>query len=150
MIQGIKAIIFDWGRTIYDKDNEVLFPETREVLEYCSKKYKLVIISLAVDGDIEGRFAIMDKFDIRKYFEFALFHVSDKESLGRNALGNINLPPEQILAVDDRMKRMSWAISRGLKTVWIQKGKFADELPDEDTGQPTHTIYSLKELINLI
>jgi len=149
-LEGIKAIIFDWGRTIYDKDNERLFLETKEVLEYCAKKYTLAIVSLAIDDDIEGRFVKLDAYDIRKYFKFALFHASDKDSSFRNAIGNLNLKPEQILVVDDRIKRSSWCIKRGCKVIWIQKGKFANELPDDITGFPHLTVKSLKEIINFI
>lgn len=150
ILESIKAIIFDWGRTIYDKDNERLFPETKEVLEYCAKKYTLAIVSLAVDDHIEGRFEKLDNYDIRKYFKFALFHVSDKDSLFRNAIGNLNLKPEEILVVDDRIKRSSWCIKRGCKVIWIQKGKFENELPDSSTGFPTLTVKSLKEIIDFL
>ncbi len=146
----IKAIIFDWGRTIYDKENEKLFSETKEVLKYCSKKYILAIVSLAIDGDIEGRFKKMDEYDIRQYFKFALFHISDKDSLFRNAVGNLNFPPSEILVVDDRMKRIGWPIKNGCKTIWIKKGKFENELPDEITGKPTFVVKSLVEILKLL
>lgn len=149
-MNNIKAVIFDWGRTIYDKDNERLFPETVEVLEYCASKYSLCIVSLAIDDDIEGRFVKLDKYEIRKYFKFALFHVSDKDSLFRNAVGNLNVPNNQIAVVDDRMKRLAWSIQHGLQTVWVQKGKFADELPSEETGQPKFTIKELAELRKIL
>ena len=150
MTENIKAIIFDWGRTIYDKDNEMLFPETLEVLEYCAKKYTLVVVSLATDGDIEGRFKKLDTFGIRKFFQFALFHVADKDSLLRNTVGNLQLDPSEILVVDDRIKRLEWSIKNGLKTVWIKKGKFEHELPDSSTGNPNYTLSSLQELLIII
>ncbi len=146
----IKAIIFDWGRTLYDKENERLFPETNKVLTYCGKRYKLAIVSLAVDGDIEGRFRLIDEYTIREHFQFMLFHEKDKDSLFRNALGNFGLAPKQVLVVDDRMKRLQWAIQQGCKTVWIKKGKFSKEEPDAITGFPTHTITSLQELLGIV
>ena len=149
-MKNIKAIIFDWGRTIYDKDNERLFPETKDVLDYCVKKYKLAIVSLAVDGNLEGRFQKLDKYDIRKHFKLSLFHFSDKDSLFRNAVGNLNLNTDQVLVIDDRIRRLEWPIKNGCKTVWIQKGKFENELPDETTGFPTLKVKSLKEIINYI
>ncbi|MCP6719955.1 MAG: hypothetical protein KJI72_01335 [Patescibacteria group bacterium] len=145
MIENIRAIIFDWGRTIYDKENERLFPETKEVLEYASKKHPLAVVSLAIDDDIEGRFEKMDEYDIRKYFRFALFHISDKDSLFRNAFGNFKFKPEEILVIDDIMRRLQFPIAEGCKTIWIQRGKFANELPNETTGYPTVTVKSLKE-----
>lgn len=145
----IKAVIFDWGRTIYDKENEALFPETIKVLEYFSKKYPLAIVSLAIDGDIEGRFAKIDKYDLKKYFKFILFHISDKDSLFKKAFKDFNLAPNEILVVDDYMKRLAFPIKSGCITVWIKKGKFADQLPNKEIGEPTYTINNLSEILDL-
>ncbi len=147
---AIKAVIFDWGRTIYDKENEALFPETKETLGYCSKKYPLAIVSLAVDNDIEGRFSKLDRYDIRKYFKLALFHISDKDSLFRNAVGNLGCSPEEVAVVDDRMRRLAWPIKHGCTVLWLCRGKFANELPDEASGKPTHTISSLDEVKKIL
>ncbi|MFA6467162.1 MAG: HAD hydrolase-like protein [Patescibacteria group bacterium] len=146
----IKAIIFDWGRTIYDKENERLFPETQSVLKYCFKKYNLSIVSLATDDDIEGRFAKIDKYDIRKYFKFILFHVNDKESLLRNTIGNLNIKPEEIMVIDDRIKRLSFPIKIGCQTIWIKKGKFFNEEPDSESGKPDYIVKSLEEVLKIL
>lgn len=146
----IKAIIFDWGRTIYDKENEKLFLETKKVLQYCFEKYDLALVSLAIDDDIEGRFSKIDEYDIRKYFKFMLFHASDKNSLFRNAIGNLNLKPQEILVVDDMMRRLAFPISLACQTIWIQKGKFMKEAPNEQTGKPTHIVGSLEEILEII
>ena len=146
----IQAIIFDWGRTIYDKEHATLFLETKKVLKYCFEKYDLALVSLAIDDDIEGRFSKIDKYGIRKYFKFMLFHVSDKDSLFRNAIGNLKLKPQEILVVDDRMCRLAFPISLGCQTIWIRKGKFMGEVPDEHTGNPAHIINSLEEILEII
>ena len=146
----IKAIIFDWGRTIYDKENRKLFPETQSVLEYCFKKYNLSIVSLATDNDIEGRFELINRFGIGKYFKLILFHLADKESLLRNAIGNLNLKPEDIIVIDDRIKRLSFPIKIGCKTIWIKKGKFSDEEPDSESGKPDYIVESLEEVLNIL
>ena len=146
----IKAIIFDWGRTIYDKENEELFLETKKVLQHCFEKYDLALVSLAIDDDIEGRFNKIDEYDIRKYFKFMLFHVSDKNSLFRNAIGNLKLKPQEILVVDDMMRRLAFPISLGCQTIWVRKGKFAIEDPNDKTGNPNHIVSCLAEILNII
>ncbi|MBI3984921.1 MAG: HAD family hydrolase [Candidatus Levybacteria bacterium] len=145
----IKAVIFDWGRTIYDKENENIFAQTPAVLEYFSKKYKVVVVSLATDGDIETRFAKIEKYGLWKYLAFALFHKNDKDALFRNAFGNLRLNPEEILVVDDYMKRLEFPIKAGCKAIWIKKGKFADFLPNEETGKPNYIINNLSEILDL-
>jgi len=51
----IKAVIFDWGRTLYDNENNDLFPDAKEILEYLSKKYKLAIVSMANSEEAQKR-----------------------------------------------------------------------------------------------
>ena len=175
-MEGIRAIIFDWGRTLYDNDNNWLFPETKEVLEYCVQKYKLAVVSIAAQGESEERFAKLSLLGIRHYFQIALF--SDKGSaaheiagfsladttqemidriafrqkmfLGRNAIGNLGVKPHEAVVVDDRARRIGWAIALGCKTIWIQKGKFAHELPNKETGHPTTTVKSLAEIMKFL
>ena len=150
-MNNIKAVIFDWGRTIYDKDHEQLFPDTKSTLEFLFAKYRLYIVSLAIDDDIEGRFGLLDKFKIRQYFKFSLFHLSDKDTLFRNVAGNLNIPYNQIAIVDDRTIRgIKWGNSKGCLTVWLQKGKFASEHPNEETGEPNYIIKELSELKRIL
>ncbi|MDE1846626.1 MAG: HAD family hydrolase [Candidatus Micrarchaeota archaeon] len=144
-----KAIIFDWGRTLYDKENGRLFPETKEVVESCAKKYELAIVSLSVDGDIEDRFEKLKNYDLRKSFRFALFHPSDKDTLFRNAIGNLDLEAREVMIVDDRIKRLRWGIENGCQTIWIRKGKYAGELPNGE-GNPTYTVDSLREILRIV
>jgi FMN phosphatase YigB (HAD superfamily) len=146
----IKTIVFDWGRTIYDKENEKLFSETKNVLEYCSGKYDLAVVSLAIDDNIEGRFSKIDEYDIRKYFKVILFHVNDKESLLRNTIGNLNIKAEEVMVIDDRIKRLSFPIKIGCQTIWIKKGKFSNEEPDNQSGKPDYIVESLEEILNIL
>lgn len=146
----IKAVIFDWGRTLYDKEEGKLFSSTKRLLSFCYKRYPLCIVSLASDDDMEKRFALLDKYKIRKYFKFALFHSSDKDSLFRNAVGNFGLKPNQVLIVDDRIKRLGWGIKNGCKTIWIKKGKYENEKIDPKVGKPTLIASNLDEALELI
>ncbi|HEV8601287.1 MAG TPA: hypothetical protein VGQ87_01675 [Patescibacteria group bacterium] len=150
-MKGIKAILFDWDRTLYDKDNKQLFPETVEVLEYCLKKYKtLTIVSLAIDGDINGRVNDIEKFGLNKYFKEVLFDVFDKDLLYSTVLKKLSLKPEEVLVIDDRIKRLSWPIRHGCWTIWLKKGNFSDEMPDASTGLPNYKVESLGEIMKII
>jgi len=39
---------------------------------------------------------------------------------------------------------------RGATTVWFQNGKFADLVPNDETGDPDFTIHSLSELPKIL
>ena len=146
----INTIIFDWGRTLYNNETGDLFPETIEVLGYCTDKYELGMVSLVSDGKIKARMEKVNSFNLNKYFSFSLFDTENKDKLFQEALIKLNLKPEEIMVVDDRIKRMSWPIQNGLKTCWLKRGKFANEVPDIETGEPTFIITNLKEVLNHI
>ena len=76
---------------------------------------------------------------------------NDKDKSFDEVVSRLDLPRSSILIVDDRMLRgIKYGNFRGHPTVWLQKGKFADELPDEKTKMPTFTIRSLDELSKII
>ena len=149
-MEPIKAIIFDWGRTLYNRETGEPFPEAYEVLEYCSKNYRLAIVSLGLLGDMEERIEKINKFKFDKYFEFISFTTTNKDTAFRDSTTKFNLEPKEILIVDDRIFRLIWPMANGFKTCWLKQGKFAGELPTLETGNPTFTILNLKELHNII
>ncbi|MDD5050524.1 MAG: HAD hydrolase-like protein [Candidatus Pacebacteria bacterium] len=145
-------IIFDWGRTLYDAENADLFPDTIEILEYLKNKYRLAIVSLAKkDGDIERRKAIVKEKDLEKYFEYIAFTDEDKDALYEKTVHQFKMKPEKTVIIDDRMFRgIQWGNKFGATTIWLQKGKFENELANEETGLPTFTIKNLKELRTIL
>jgi FMN phosphatase YigB (HAD superfamily) len=146
----IKAIIFDWGRTLYDSENHHLFPQTKRILESLKKHYILAIVSLASDGNLERRREILHSSGIEQYFSIIHFAQSDKESLYERTLAELALQPQEVAVVDDRTVRgIRWGNKRGATTIWLKKGKFSSEEPDNDTGMPHHIISNIEELENL-
>ena len=142
-MEPIKAIIFDWGRTLYNRETGEPFPEAYEVLEYCSKNYRLAIVSLGLLGDMEERIEKINKFKFDKAYNVS-------RTAFRDSTTKFNLEPKEILIVDDRIFRLIWPMANGFKTCWLKQGKFAGELPTLETGNPTFTILNLKELHNII
>lgn len=147
----IKAIILDWGRTLYDRENDWLFPEAEQLLDYLSKKYKLAIVSLATNELPEERQRLIRDLGIADYFEMILIDSKDKDQMYEQVLQQLEITPQELAVVDDRVIRgICWGNRKGAKTIWFKKGKFSDELPNEQTGNPDHTIGDLKELYNLL
>lgn len=158
MIHGthnIKAIIFDWGRTLFDSELKKEFPESEDVVSFCAGKgYVLAVASLfsvhAVVG-LEERIKQIEKSPLRKYFSYALVTDKDKDIILEEIVSKLKFTREEILIVDDRAVRgIKYGNLRGHPTVWLQKGKFENELPNEETGMPTFTIHSLPELKNIL
>ncbi len=149
-MKTIKAIIFDWGRTLYDSENQELFPGTEKVLQFLSKLYLLVVVSLASDGNIEKRIQVLHECGIEKYFAAVYFAQNDKDSLYAIALSRLLLTPREVVIVDDRAIRgIKWGNAHGATTIWLRRGKFMHEEPDQETGPPTYVISTLEEICSL-
>ena len=146
-----KLIIFDWGRTLFDNDNNMLFPETKELVAHLAKNYTLAIVSLAKDGDFERRWRVIRNENLEPHFASILFTAGDKDALYAETLTELAVAPQDTTIVDDRTLRgIAWGNKNGARTIWVKKGKFADELPNETTGEPTHTIRRLDELYSIL
>ena len=146
----IRAIIFDWGRTLYDSESQALFPQTKNVLQILSRQYVLAIVSLASDGNIERRQQTLQTYDIKKYFTSIHFAQNGKDRLYTIALSTLALPPQEVAIVDDRVIRgIRWGNIHGAMTIWVKQGKFMHEEPNDETGMPTYTIRNLEEICSL-
>ncbi len=142
-----KVILFDWGRTLYDPETKELFPGVTTLLCALSARYTLAIVCLATDGDYERRRRVMQENDIERLFSGIYMAEEGKDKLYENALLELGFQAEQAVVVDDRAVRgIRWGAQRGAQTVWVCRGKFAEERPTAETGYPTHTIQDITEL----
>jgi FMN phosphatase YigB (HAD superfamily) len=75
----------------------------------------------------------------------------DKDLIFDEIVNKLDLPRDEILIVDDRIIRgIRYGNKNGHPTVWFQNDKFADELPNKDTKEPTYMIHSLLELKEIL
>ncbi len=154
----IKAIIFDWARTLYDVENEKEFDDAEDILIYCkTKNYRLGLVSLVdkeesiIDTTIKSRNQQIDNSPLKKYFEKILITDGNKDLIIKEMIKYFNFLNNEILIVDDRtMRGVRYGDKHGCQTAWLQKGTFKDQLPNQETGIPTYTIKSLSELKNII
>ena len=149
----IKAIIFDWGRTLYDSEQGRLMSGMSDVLPTLAQRYKLAIVSL-VSGEYERRSAerrqILRNSGSESCFAAVRFVAADKDSAYAETLAELCVRSEEAAIVDDRVRRgIAWGNQHGALTVWLCRGRFAAELPDAATGAPAHTIGELSELARI-
>jgi FMN phosphatase YigB (HAD superfamily) len=150
---NIKTVIFDWGRTLWDPDQGDFFPGAEELLNNFSTRYQLILVPLASKGEEEivRRRQILADRGFEKYFAEIVFVPSEKDEAYASVFRKYNFVPNEVVIVDDRMIRgIAWGNRVGAHTVWFQNGKFKDELPDKETGDPTHTITCLLDLKELL
>lgn len=156
MQMNIKAIIFDWGRTLFDVDDKKEELDAEEVLSYLKQKgYKICVASLArpLTGDsTDERKKQIENSLLSKYIDMLeVSEAKEKDDILDDLVKALGLKKEEILFVDDRIvKSIKYGNRNGHPTAWLQKGRFANELPDSETGDPTFIISTLSELKSLI
>ncbi|HEY4496793.1 MAG TPA: HAD hydrolase-like protein, partial [Candidatus Paceibacterota bacterium] len=136
-------------------------PDGKEILEHCKDKgYKLALAVIA--SEFEERKKQIGESGLAGFFEIIRIAPITKEQIwdhGINVKDRLydeimnewDFKPEEVLIVDDRMFRgIKHGNKNGHPTVWVRNGKFAHEIPNKETGEPTYIINSVKELRDLI
>lgn len=132
---------------MHDPETDTLFPGVFELIRELSKDYLLVLISLAVTASSEKRRESIEESGIAKYFKLILVNEENKDEMYERALAELGVKPEEVAVVDDQVCRgIRWGNSRGAMTIWLKRGKFADELPTKETGDPAQVIGDIREL----
>lgn len=143
-MQNIKLIIFDLGGTLKVSRVKELFPETKEVLDKLSKKYRLVI------GANQPIYAhdFLEEFDIKKYFEKVYLSVEvgyekPDPRFFQYILRGLNLDASEVVMIgDDYRNDIEPAKSLGIKTIWVNYL--------EQEGEADFVISNLKEILEIL
>jgi FMN phosphatase YigB (HAD superfamily) len=147
MASKVRAVLFDWGRTLYDTEANNLFSGVSEMLRELSKRFDLVLVSLAKNDSPEERRKKIEASGIAGYFKFVFIGGEDKDAMYEEALLKLNLQAAEVIIVDDRMIRgIAWGNRVGATTVWFRNGKFSDEVSTKETGNPTFVVGTITEL----
>jgi len=132
---------------LYNPDADALYEGVSELINDLAKRYTLVLVSLAKSDTPQGRRQKIQESGIAQYFKMILVGGEDKNEMYEKVLTDMKIKSEEVLIVDDRTVRgIAWGNRRGATTVWLRRGKFADELPTKETGNPTFTINDVTEL----
>ncbi|MGM0565684.1 MAG: tRNA pseudouridine(55) synthase TruB [Bacteroidota bacterium] len=143
---NVKAVIFDFNRTLYDPEKENLMEGARRLLNSLKKRgIKMALLSVTSSGDREQLIASLD---LHSYFEETLVLSGNKEPEHFVELSQkMQVDPEKCLVIGDRIKQeIHSANLAGMKTCWLQRGKFKKEKPDIQDEKPDYTINNLHEV----
>ncbi len=145
----MKAIMFDWIGTLYER-NIGLFPYSERVLSQLKTRYKLGLVSLAKSG-ISVRKAELEQSGIMHMFDSVIIDTSKTQDHYLRCMEQMGTTPETTAIVDDRTQRgIKIGNQLGCQTFWIQKGEYANETPNEETGEPTFRIDSIEDLVKML
>jgi len=128
-----------------------LMPNAKEILDYFKEKgYKIVLMT---NAGIYSANYIIDRFDLRKYFDLVVIseEVGEEKSTGlafKITLDKLNLKPEEVIVVGDSIEEdVAGARLVGIKTVRFDfdRAESCDEGEEAD-----HLIHDLAELKKII
>lgn len=145
----MEGIIFDWVGTLYER-NKGLFPYSERILRELKPQYRLGMVSLARDG-IEARAAELSSSGLMGLFDSVVIDTSKTPKQYLRCMEELGVTPQETSIVDDRAVRgIQVGNLLGCRTFWIQIGEYAHEMPDSETGEPTHRIDSVEDLLRIL
>ena len=133
-------------------DLEVLYPDTKELLQRLSQKYKIGIIANQ-DFGTEQR---LTDFNVHQYINLVI--ASAEEGVAKPdlrifqiALARADCKPEEAIMVGDRIDNDIIPANKiGMTTVWIKHGFGGYAELKEIEEHPDYTINNLNDLLNLL
>ena len=132
-------------------DLEVLYPDTKELLQRLSQKYKIGIIANQ-DFGTEQR---LTDFNVYQYINLVI--ASAEEGVAKPdlrifqiALDRANCKPEEAVMVGDRIDNDIIPANKiGMTTVWIKQGLGSYAEPKTVEEQPDYIVNNLAEITEL-
>ena len=145
----IKGIIFDWVETLSEGSRKP-FSYSEKVLKELKPKYKLGLVSLAGHGNNERREDIKIS-GLKSYFCSVIIETIKNSEMYLRCMKEMGTIPKTTAIVDDRTVRgIKIGNELGCETFWVKRGPYENELPNEETGQPTHIIKSVEDLLTIL
>lgn len=149
-ITGIDAVQFSVDYLKYLSQNNYLLDDARDIVEKCSKKYEIVIVTNGLASVQNPRF---NKSELKKYFS----HIVISEEIGSAkpekeifdyTFELLNFPSkESVLIIGDNLSSdIKGGEKYGIDTCWIN----AKNAENHTDIKPTYEIKELNELKNIL
>lgn len=141
-----KVIIFDFKRTVFDPGTGKLLPGTKSVLQILKNRgFNLYLIS-------HGSFprGLIDSLGIGQFFTDVV--ISKKKSIKdfEKIVSSNKVDIDASFVVGDRIKsEIAFGNSLGFKTIWVKRGKFADEVPNDSGELPNATVRNIEGVLEI-
>ena len=149
----IMSVAKDYGVKVpaWRHDLEVLYPDTKELLQRLSQKYKIGIIANQ-DFGTEQR---LTDFNVHQYINLVI--ASAEEGVAKPdlrifqiALARADCKPEEAIMVGDRIDNDIIPANKiGMTTVWIKQGFGSYAEPKTVEEQPDYIVNNLAEITEL-
>lgn len=143
--------LWEYGRDGYINayfDKLIAYPDVLETLERLKDK-KLVLIT---EGTYKQQNKKIDILGVRNYFEHIFIpEIGKKESYFLRALDILDIDPEEILVIGDRVDReIKIGNKLGMKTVRLMRGLHSFVNPEDDLERADFEIKDFNEVFDII
>ena len=140
----MKAIIFDFSRTLYDRDKEKLYPGAKElVARFKVRGVKTFLISR---GD-QLRKSLVASLGLGELMDEVLVVCKKDTEIYTDLLKRWNIQVNQTVVVGDKIRGDIVVGNRaGCITIRVQQGKYADEVPNNPEEEPLYTVENIPAL----
>lgn len=142
-----KAIVFDFGRTIYDPDSDRLVPGALELLNQAhAQGYICLLLTKAGPGRLEQLKAL----GLTDLFDDIVITTQKSVAVFQEFANRFGIDTSRSFVIGDRAQNeLAFGAEAGWPTIWFRSGKFRDEMP-LPAYPPTLTVTTLAEATALI
>jgi ribonucleotide monophosphatase NagD (HAD superfamily) len=147
-----EAVIFDYNRTLVrgEETPPIFFPETTSVLKILKDRgIKMAVVSVG-----ENPSQRLQEFELLRLADYiSVFKIVGKDERKdlQPVLDELQVEAKACVVVGDRIKKEITEGNRvGATTVWLQQGKFAEELPETSEETPDFIIKTLSQLVPIL
>lgn len=145
-----KGIAFDWVGTLYKRDRGLFSDSERVLCELKQRGYRLGLVSLA-KGGVEKRNQELESSGLKPLLDVVIIEETKGTEQYLRCMEALGTTSQTTTVVDDRTIRgIQIGNQLGCQTIWIQTGEYAHEAPTLQTGEPTHRIDSLEQLLDIL
>lgn len=115
--------------------------------ELHARGYKLYLVSRKENNRAE----LVKQLGIDKYFSDVTFLPEKTQEALKDFTEKNAISPNESFVVGDRTcEEIAIGNLLGIRTIWFQNGKFANELPQSKKEDPTFRVTNLKEILNIV
>ena len=141
----MKAVIFDFNRTLYDPETGAFVPGAIKCVEALKKDGALLFL---IGKGTNERAELISELGLHRYFDEII--IKEEKELADFEYLKKKYPEADFYAIGDRVKKeIRFGNACGFKTIWLKRGKFASELPEGPGEKPWKTIGDFDELLPL-
>ena len=144
----MKAAIFDFNRTLWE--DGAYLNGALDLLQSLKKKgLKLAVISSVKEHEVPEREQLIKPIE-------PLFHsinvvTGKSKEVFKSVAEDLGVSHSEVLVIGDKVNNeIKYGNQLGMKTIWLKRGKNAEELPITKESQPHHTVNSIEQLRDLL